>query len=265
MGDIRIGTSGWVYKHWREIFYPEGLPQSRWFARYAESFDTVEINGSFYRLPSEAAFRRWADAAPDDFLFAAKAPMWAANMTWFVNSGQSAEAFLGPMRQLGAHLGPVLYQFSRQRRLDLALLEDFTGRLPRDIVHVFEFRHESWFTPEVEAFLRRRDIGFCIHDHRTTNFTSPRWVTSKTVYWRFHGNPRSQQGSYGDAALRDAATRITTLARRHDIYVYFNNDWWGSAFKNALRLKALLGGDVRQRRSRAHAAPKVPAQHAHSP
>src|SRR4051812_45329120 len=100
MGDIRIGTSGWGYKHWRDIFYEAGLPQSRWFGRYCESFDTVEINGSFYRLPSEAAFSRWAEAAPQDFVFAVKAPMWAANMTWFVNSKQSAEAFLEPMRRL---------------------------------------------------------------------------------------------------------------------------------------------------------------------
>jgi uncharacterized protein YecE (DUF72 family) len=265
MGDIRVGTSGWVYKHWRDIFYEPGLPQSRWFARYAEDFDTVEINGSFYRLPSEAAFSRWAVAAPEGFVFAVKAPMWAANMTWFVTSGQSAEAFLGPMRQLGPHLGPVLYQFSRQRRCDLKLLADFTARLPKDVAHVFEFRHASWFTPSVKSFLAEHDIAFCIHDHRTTDFTSPDWVTAKTVYWRFHGNPRSGEGSYGDAALREAAERIRRLARRHAVYVYFNNDWWGSAFKNALRLKALLGLDARPRRRRGTTAPPPDVRAAHSP
>jgi uncharacterized protein YecE (DUF72 family) len=211
MGDIRIGTSGWVYAHWKKIFYPAGLPQSRWLLRYAESFDTVEINGSFYRLPSEAAFSRWSDAAPEDFLFAVKAPMWAANMTWFVKSEQSAEAFLSPMRRLGSHLGPVLYQFSRGRRADLPLLADFTAKLPKDVMHVFEFRHDSWFTSEVKEFLEEHGISFCTHDHRSTNFSSPDWVTAKTVYWRFHGNPRSRQGSYGDSALRKAAERIARL------------------------------------------------------
>ena len=249
MSRIRIGTSGWVYGHWRDIFYPRGLPQSRWFGRYAESFDTVEINGSFYRLPSEAAFRKWAADAPPGFIYAVKAPMWAANMTWFVKSGQSAEAFLGPMRHLGRHLGPVLYQLPRQRKCDLGLIADFAARLPKDIVHVFEFRHDSWFTDAVREFLAERDLAFCIHDHNATRYTSPDWVTSGTVYWRFHGNARSRHGVYGESSLRDAAARIRKFARRHEVYVYFNNDLWGAALKNAFRLKALLGQPAPPRRA----------------
>jgi uncharacterized protein YecE (DUF72 family) len=130
-GQVRIGTSGWIYKHWRGVFYPERLPAREWFAFYARSFDTVEINNTFYRLPSPAAFAAWHDQAPPGFVYAVKASRYLTHMKKLKDPADALERILGRARLLGPYLGPVLYQLPPHWRCDLDRLREFLAALPR--------------------------------------------------------------------------------------------------------------------------------------
>lgn len=239
-GMIRIGTSGWVYTHWRRIFYPEGLPQSRWFDHYSHRFDTVEINGTFYREPTAKAVEGWRDQAPAKFLYAVKAHRFMTHMKKLVDCAEPVRRFFGRMDGLDSTLGPVLYQLAPNVPAEVDRLARFAALLPSRHAHVFEFRDNRWFTAETRDFLAGAGLGFCIHDARGVD--CPEWATAKTVYYRFHGQARSPRGNYGEAALRRAAERIKAKAKAgHDVFVYFNNDAHGCAVANAQRLVKLVG------------------------
>ena len=139
-GRVRVGTSGWIYKHWRGLFYPERLSARRWFAFYAERFDTVEINNTFYRLPAAGVFAEWRGQAPPGFLYAVKASRFLTHMKKLKDPEEPLETILGRARGLGPHLGPVLYQLPPHWGCDAARLEQFIVRLPRDLTHVFAAR-----------------------------------------------------------------------------------------------------------------------------
>ena len=146
---VHVGCSGWVYRHWRGIFYPEGLPQRRWFERYAEEFDTVEINASFYRLPLASTFDGWRDKAPPGFRYAVKVNRFITHMKKLVDCEESLDAFVALARPLRQTLGPLLYQLPPSLHKDLSRLEAFLERLPADLEQVVEFRHSSWYDDEV--------------------------------------------------------------------------------------------------------------------
>src|SRR6476469_8641468 len=150
---IRIGCSGWVYKHWRGLFYPEGLPQKRWFERYAEAFDTVEINASFYRLPLPATFDGWREKAPAGFRYAVKANRFITHMKKLAGCGAEIDDFIALARRLEQTLGPILFQLPPSLHKDLPRLESFLQRLTADLEHVVEFRHKSWYDKDVLALL----------------------------------------------------------------------------------------------------------------
>ena len=173
-GHVRIGTSGWIYQHWRRTFYPADLPVKRWFAFYSESFDTVEINNTFYRLPPPEVFRVWARQAPPGFLYAIKASRFLTHLKKLKDPAEPIARLLERARLLGAHLGPLLYQLPPNWHRDVGRLRDFIACLPRYLDHVFEFRDPSWYTDEVCRLLDDSGVGFCIHDLRGS--ASPRWV-----------------------------------------------------------------------------------------
>lgn len=152
---IRVGCSGWTYRHWRERFYPKELPQKQWFTYYARSFDTVEINNSFYHLPSASAVALWQKQAPDGFVYAVKANRFITHMKKLKDSQEAVQRFIGRMRGLGERLGPILYQLAPHWRCDLARLETFLLALPVGLVHVFEFRDPSWVCDETFALIER--------------------------------------------------------------------------------------------------------------
>ncbi len=236
----RIGTSGWVYPHWRGVFYPAGLPQSRWFAHYAAHFDTVEINNTFYRLPEEATFRQWAGQAPEGFVYALKASRYMTHLKKLKDAAEPLRRFLERARLLGSHLGPILYQLPPNWHLDLGRLQSFLELLPQDLLHAFEFRHPSWYADEALALLDRFGAGLCIMD--LPGFASPLAVTGRLAYVRFHGPARAYQGSYSERDLATWADRLRGFLRRgRPAYVYFNNDAHGYAVRNALRLREMLG------------------------
>ena len=237
-----IGTSGWHYDHWRERFYPVGLPKSRWLGYYAETFRTVELNNSFYHLPSEKAFLSWKESTPPGFIFTVKASRLITHMRKLRNVEQALENFLSRARLLGEKLGPILYQLPPNLHRNGSLLEDFASRLPTDLAHVFEFRHSSWFDPSIFAIMERQKIGFCIFD--APGRPCPEVVTSDLVYVRFHGSSQLYSSCYTEEELESWAGRIADLARgRRAVYMYFNNDADAYAVHNALSLRKRLAPD----------------------
>jgi uncharacterized protein YecE (DUF72 family) len=235
-----IGTSGWIYAHWRGVFYPPDLPQARWYEHYARHFETVEINYSFYRLPSEAAFDQWRAQAPAGFVYAIKANRFLTHVKRLKDATEPLERFLSRARRLDDKLGPILWQLPPRWRADPARLESFTTLLPPDCVHVFEFREPSWFVQPVQEVLERFGLGFCIFD--MPGLPCPLWVTSQVVYLRFHGAGMLYPGRYGWDGLQPWAEHIQQwLAEGRTIYAYFNNDAFGHAVEDARILREMMG------------------------
>jgi uncharacterized protein YecE (DUF72 family) len=244
-GQVRVGTSGWVYRHWRGVFYPPCLRVGDWFAFYARHFDSVEINNTFYRLPSVPAVSAWKEQAPPGFLYAVKVSRFLTHRKKLRDTEGSLDTILGLARRLGKHLGPLLYQLPPRWRCDVPRLRDFIDLLPRDLTHVFEFRHRSWSNEEVRSLLAETGMSTCIHD--MPGFACQEWVTARTVYLRFNG-PGAQRyaGRYDRARLRDWAGRINSYRKAgHDVFAYFKNDVGGHAVTNAGQLKEELGEGVR--------------------
>jgi uncharacterized protein YecE (DUF72 family) len=234
-----IGTSGWVYAHWRGVFYPQEMPTGKWLSYYADQFSTVELNNSFYRLPSEAAFRGWAEDAPLGFRFAVKASRYLPHMKKLREPQEPLERFLSRARLLGDKLGPVLYQLPPRWRCDLSRLQGFLACLPADLDHVLEFRDPSWINDQVFATLEAHSVGFCTISHPT--LTCPIRPTSHTAYIRMHGAQTLYASCYSDEELLWWAAQIEdVLSKGHEVYVYFNNDAYGYAVQNAQRLRELL-------------------------
>lgn len=235
---IRIGTSGWVYDHWHGIVYPKNLPQRDWFACYACEFDTVEINNSFYRLPSPDAFDTWHRQAPAGFLYAVKASRYLTHMKKLKDPEEPLQRFFQRASRLGNTLGPVLYQLPPSWHVNLSRLEHFLSVLPNPCTHVLEFRDESWLIEDVFRLLERYGAVHCIHDMYPLNV--PARVTAPLVYLRFHGS-LSYGGDYERAILKTWARRIARWRdEKLDVVVYFNNDIVGFAVKDARMLKQML-------------------------
>ena len=236
---IRVGCSGWNYRHWRGLFYPEGLPQKRWFDHYAATFDTVEINNSFYRLPSADTFAKWREQAPQGFCYAVKANRFLTQAKKLKDCAESLERMLTPVRRLGEALGPILFQLPPRFRINLDRLRDFLELLPRDLVHVFEFRDTSWYVPETLELLERYGASFCVHD--MPGLGSERWVAGPIAYVRFHGGEGKYWGRYPEEGLlgwTDWMVEQATAGR--PVWAYFNNDIDGHAIQDALTLRAMV-------------------------
>ncbi|HEY9854310.1 MAG TPA: DUF72 domain-containing protein, partial [Stenomitos sp.] len=163
MGEIRIGTSGWHYAHWHGTFYPAELPTSAWLDYYCRCFDTVEINNSFYRLPSETTLAAWRDAVPAGFSFAAKASRYLTHMKKLKDPESALHTFLPRLEALGPTLGPILFQLPPRWRLNLERFAAFLAVLPRTHRYAFEFRDPSWHVSEVYALLRRHGMAYCVY------------------------------------------------------------------------------------------------------
>jgi uncharacterized protein YecE (DUF72 family) len=244
--DIRIGTSGWYYDHWHGRFYPAELPKSKWFEYYAQHFDTVEINNTFYHLPKEQTLQRWHKIAPKDFVYAVKANRYITHIKKLRDVAEPLERFFERANLLKSRLGPILYQLPPSLRKNFALLESFIKLLPKKNA-VFEFRHESWYSDDTFELLDKSRAGFCIHD--MPGKESPRIVTGGMIYVRFHGTSSRYSGSYKKSQLQDWAKWLEGHANNvQAIYVYFNNDALGHAINNAKQLKSLLNSRLPVRR-----------------
>jgi uncharacterized protein YecE (DUF72 family) len=236
---VRVGSSGWIYPHWRGRFYPEKLAVKRWFAFYAEHFDTVEVNNSFYRLPKPATFDAWAAQAPASFRYAVKANRYLTQAKKLKDCEEPMARMMPAFRHLGETLGPVLYQLPPRFKLNLDRLEQFLELVPKDVVNVFEFRDNSWHDDAVFSLLERYGASFCAHDMPGSN--SPDLAVGPVAYVRFHGGEGKYWGRYSDAALLRWTDWMMAEARKgREVWAYFNNDAEAHAIQDALTLKAML-------------------------
>jgi uncharacterized protein YecE (DUF72 family) len=240
VGRTWIGTSGYVYRHWRKgVFYPPGLKVPDELTYYATRFATVELNNPFYRLPTADMFARWRDATPDHFQFAVKASRYITHIKRLREVGDEIGLFMERAVLLGPKLGPILFQLPPNQQLDLPRLRDFLSLLPADRRWVLEFRHPSWHAPEVYQLLSQHTVALCIpvggglHPDRIT--------TAPFTYIRMH---RGQEpgGGFTAEELRSWAGQVRALSNAgKDVYLYFNNDWEGYAVRDAAALQELLG------------------------
>jgi uncharacterized protein YecE (DUF72 family) len=244
MARIRIGCSGWNYRHWRGLFYPERLAQKKWFAFYAEHFDTVEINNSFYRLPKAEVFEKWRAEAPPGFCYAVKANRFLTQAKKLKDCEEPLQRMMAPFRALGDRLGPILYQLPPRFRINLERLESFLKLLPHDVVSVFEFREKSWHVPETLALLDRYGASFCVHD--MPGSASERWTAGPIAYLRFHGGEGKYWGRYSDEGLLSWTDWMVAQAKAgRPVWAYFNNDIHAHAIHDAQTLKAMVAQAVR--------------------
>lgn len=218
---ISIGTSGWHYKHSCGLVYPRKCPPSRWFDLYVRLFDTVEVNNTFYRLPTEGALDRWRDAAPCGFCFAVKASRFITHVKRLRDPENAIALFFSRAELLGPKLGPILFQLPPKWHVDAEGLAESLPALPRSHRYAFEFRDASWNAPTVFDLLRRNKMAFCIHDWRGSQL--PMEMTTDFTYIRFHGTTEKYQGNYDQRLLQSWAERIENWAGLlTHIYVYFN-------------------------------------------
>jgi uncharacterized protein YecE (DUF72 family) len=246
-GEIRIGCSGWQYRHWKGDFYPADLPTSRWFEHYAQTFDTVEINNSFYRLPPEETFARWAAQAPANFLYAVKASRFLTHMKKLKDPEEPLARFVVNALALGRHLGPILYQLPPRWSLDVERLERFLRalhNLPRTLDaaarvrfrHAIEFRDPTWYDERVYTLLEQYGVALCLHDMQGS--ATGRRVVGPFVYIRMHFGEQRYGGAYDERRIDEWSAWIAERAESGlNVYTYFNNDIGGHAPRDAVRLR----------------------------
>jgi len=246
MAAVRIGTSGYVYPHWRKgLFYPSGLPAKQELAYYAARFRTVELNNPFYRLPTPEMFLRWRETTPNDFDFAVKASRYITHIKRLHNVADEIALFMQRAAILGPRLGPVLFQLPPTQQIDSVRLRDFLALFTPDQRWVVEFRHPSWHTSEIYRLLAERAVALCIPVGG--GLEPDRITTAPFTYIRMH---RGQQpaGGFTREELSSWAARVRALAASgKDVYIYFNNDWEGFALRDAITFERLVGleGTVR--------------------
>ncbi|HSB05196.1 MAG TPA: DUF72 domain-containing protein [Thermodesulfobacteriota bacterium] len=242
---IRIGTSGYNYPHWWDgIFYPADLPQRKWLEFYAEHFDTVELNVSFYRLPTKESFQNWYKRTPNKFSFGLKGSRFITHIKRLKECREPLSLLMEHASSLKEKLGVVLWQLPPRFRFQKERLEEFCvllSTLPRSksIRHAFEFRDESWFCREATQILEEFNFALCIA--HGSGLPSMEAVTSDLIYLRLHGGETLYGSNYSDQELKEWAAKIEGWKKKgKTAFVYFNNDAYGFAIKNALTLKKLI-------------------------
>lgn len=253
MGKVFIGTSGFFYPHWREVFYPEILPQKDWLLYYTKHFDTVELNVSFYRLPKREVFESWRKKAGDKFVFAVKGWKTITHIKKLKNCQEEIKRFFEVVSVLntpevvlrlrhtsGMKLkNVILWQLPPSLKFDRERLKNFLAILPKNWRHAFEFRHPSWRNEKTWEILRKHKAAVVFQDY-------PGWpifeeITAPFVYLRFHGKESLYSSCYTEKELSDWARKIKNWQKQGlDVYAYFNNDVLGYAVENAKTLESLV-------------------------
>ncbi len=272
---IRVGTSGWIYPHWKGRFYPKALPERRWLAFLAQRLPTVEVNGTFYSLTRPSACDAWREATPPGFLFALKGSRYVTHMRKLRNfRAPLANFFSSGILRLGERLGPILWQLPPQLPFDAPRADAFFAALPEDVRaaerlarrhdarttgraaltapdgrdrplrHAVEVRHPSWLSDEALALLERRNVALAAADAAGEHPFSLARTSRDLAYVRLHGARRLYEGAYTPAELREWAARGRAWAREGaEVYVYFDNDRDAQAVRDALALHALVSGE----------------------
>jgi uncharacterized protein YecE (DUF72 family) len=239
-GELRVGTSGWHYDSWWGPFYPAGLRKKDALKHYVTRFVTAELNAPHYRTPTPEAVQGWFDGAPDGFRFAWKASKFITHWKRLSERCDNSIALMEDRLSILRHkAGPVLFQLPPQMAADRRRLAAFIPMLNPARRYSFEFRHPSWYAPEILDLLARHDISLCLSDHAAA--PAPRAVTASWVYVRNHGPTGRYFGNYSDEALRSWAQSIAGWRREgRDVWCFFDNDIKSAAPADAGRLLALL-------------------------
>ena len=234
---VRIGTSGWDYPHWQEIFYPEDCPKTKWLEYYTRNFDVLELNASFYRLPTAETFGKWRQRSPSGFFWAVKMNRYVTHIRRLKNVAEAMSRFYEVVSFLGDKLGPILIQLPPNLLYDNFLLLDFLNLLDPSLKHALEVRHASWIQDEVLHILHQRNVAFCISD-TAGRYPMKLAVTADFAYLRLHGSRVLYASLYSEEELRAWADTISEWAC--ETWVFFDNDFGGNAVRNALRLREIF-------------------------
>ena len=235
---LYVGTSGWQYAHWKRVFYPDRLPQRGWLEYFADRFQTVEVNNTFYNLPERPVFEHWRRGSPRDFIFALKMSRFLTHLKRLHDPEEPVHRFLERARGLGPKLGPILIQLPPRFHQDVELLAQTLTLFPRTVRISVEFRDETWFTPETRSLLEEHGAALCLAD--TPRRKQPMWRTADWGFVRFHEGKGSHAPGYERDVLRRWVHRIAdTWPRSSDVFVYFNNDAAGYAIRDAVAFAEL--------------------------
>jgi uncharacterized protein YecE (DUF72 family) len=240
-GKPYAGTSGYSYKHWKGIFYPDGLAQAKWLPYYAQRYATVEINATFYRTFGKHVFERWASLTPENFTFVIKGPKSVTRDRRLKDPSEELAEFFGGAEGLGKKLGCVIWQMPPSFKLEQETLErlnDFLGMLPT-YRHAFEFRHKSWDDEQALDVLRQHNVAWVSAD--SSRYYSAVRQTADFSYFRFHGPEGLYSSGYSDEQLAQWAKSVQESLKIGDSYCFFNNDFGGFAVKDAVRLLEMVG------------------------
>ena len=242
-GKLHIGTSGWSYKHWRNIFYPSGLPVSKQLGFYSSQFDTTEINSSFYRLPSATAVSHWQESVKSTFRFCPKISRWVTHAKKLNDPASSLPRFFEVFDPFRKSCGPVLIQLPANLAFHSEKATLFFSYLHQNYkgwLFSLEARHISWISQDAQALLKKYKTGWVIADSGG-RWPSSEIITAKHIYLRFHGPDGSYATSYSDDLLNSYARKCSAwLKGGHELWVFFNNDIYGYAIQNAMRLRELI-------------------------
>ena len=250
---LRIGTSGWAYDHWRGRFYPRALPPRDWLAFAARRLPTVEVNATWRRLPAPHVFDSWRERAPPGFQLTLKAPREITHDRRLVGTSDATRAFLAQALRLQDALGVILFQFPGSFREDLPLLARFLDELPRGLRYAVELRHRSWFARETYELLAEHAVAFVVHDFARKG--SPIVETAPFCYLRLHGPTGRYRGGYDTETLLQWSEQVRDWTQRgFEVYVYFNNDERAKSLAGVARLRDALA-DTTAADAAARAAP----------
>lgn len=244
MGHLLLGTSGYSYQDWKEIFYPKGLAARKWLSFYAQHYNTVEINATFYRYFARTVFARWCDETPDDFRFTLKGPRDITHVKRLHEIDPDLTRFVDSYQDLKPKLAALLWQMPpsfKDEADNREKLAGFLEKLPKETRQVMEFRHKSWFNDEVYTLLNHHRAGFVIND--SNRWAAAEVVTGDLAYIRFHGPEKLYASLYTIDAMKAWAEKINVWLRQYDVFVYFNNDFDGRALQNSVELRDLIGSD----------------------
>lgn len=244
MANLYIGTSGWSYKHWRDIYYPAKLKPTEWLSYYARQFSVAEINTSFYHTPKHQSVLNWIEKVPSGFLFCPKLSRYITHMKKLKEPEEPLARFFDVFAPMQPHMGPVLIQLPPSLKWDYDRAENLYGvlkKLYNQYHFVLEVRHNSWLENDSLNLMAQYEIGLVISQSGGV-FPYSEMVTAKNVYLRFHGPAELYASAYSDADLDYFAGKIQQwINEGHVVWAFFNNDIHGHAFRDAARLKARLG------------------------
>ena len=239
-GKIHIGTSGWHYSHWRGSFYPDEMAKKEFLGYYADHFQTVEINNSFYQLPKKETLTSWGNIVASGFIFTVKASRYITHMKKLKDSSEPVHTLLKTVEVLEDKLGPILFQLPPRWRFNPQRFNNFLESLPTDYRYAFEFRDPTWFDTSAYEMMSKHGVAFCIYE--LAGLLSPKEVTADFVYIRLHGPGEAYRGQYETNVLAGWAGAFSTWAKQgKEIFCYFDNDEAGYAAQDALRLREMSG------------------------